>query len=218
VLKNKQSLPVSEQLEVVHAPDFDGLKAVDYIDENHDSKTPLVQLALKFLDGAEASSPPPQADPKSLDGIVAILKTHAAKAKARVEMMDAREARVETALNKLNSTKPEIKFLKRKEERKLHKERAVQEQTEKALEGAIVSIEHKDPKGLIMAKDALTNSMQALEETSGEFLKFIQITEPGFACPYCGAQCIEKCRTTEHKSMSACLSECIAKNPLPGSQ
>jgi len=217
VLQNKQSLPVSEQLEVVNAPNFDGLKVVDYVNEHHDSKTPLVQIALKFLDG-ESASPAPAVDPNSLDGILAVVKKHAAKAHARVEMTDAKEARLEKAFTKLNNTKPEMKFLKRKEERKIKKERAVEEETAKALDDAIVDIEHKDPKGLIKAKDALTASMQAMQDSQGVFLHLLQIEEPGFACPYCGAQCIEKCHSTEHKSMSACLTECIAKNPTPGSQ
>merc|ERR1719194_56043 len=75
--------------------------------------------------------------------------------------------------------------------------------------------EKMDVKGLIEAKQAMQEQMQALQESEGQFLHFLQTAAPGFSCPYCGAQCIEKCRTTEHKSMSGCLTECLAKNPQP---
>ena len=55
VLQNKQSLPVSAQLDVVKAADFSGLPVVAYIEEHTDEKTPLVELALKFLDGKDTA-------------------------------------------------------------------------------------------------------------------------------------------------------------------
>merc|ERR1719271_2314777 len=107
----------------------------------------------------------------------------------------------------------QVKFLKRKEERKLKKDKALQEQTEKALDGAIKDIKNKDAKGLEEAKKDLQASMEALQEQSGEFLHFLQVLAPGFSCPYCGAQCIEKCVQGEHKTYSTCLATCLAENP-----
>jgi hypothetical protein len=222
VLQNKQGLPVSEQMDVVKAADFVGLPVVKYIEDHSDSSTPLVNLALKFIDGADAkpvadASKPVEAaqkaaDPKSLDGIVQLLKKHQANAEKRVEAINEHEKKLEKVFDNMKKD-PQVKFLRKREERKMSKDKAVQESTAKALKGAIKDIENHDAKGLVEAKKALEASMQALQEQSGEFLHFLQVEAPGFSCPYCGAQCIDKCVGTEHKTMSGCLAECLAKNP-----
>jgi hypothetical protein len=216
VLQNKQSLPVSEQLDVVHAADFSGLPVVAYIEKNTDEKTPLVELALKFLDGkdaapvTEASAPPA---PKDMQTIIDMLATHKKKAEAHVEALEEHKKLVEKVLGGKKNQTMQVKYLKHREERKLDKELAIEKKTVVALGTAMEDIKKKDMKGLKEAKEALQQSVKALEESEGEFLHLLQIEAPGFSCPYCGAQCIEKCRSTEHKSMSGCLTECLAKNP-----
>merc|ERR1719440_2589635 len=83
VLQNKQGLPGSEQMEVVKAADFVGLPVVKYIEDHSDSSTPLVNLALKFIDGdaakpvaAKEATEVKEVKPESLDGIVKLLKKH----------------------------------------------------------------------------------------------------------------------------------------------
>jgi hypothetical protein len=214
VLQNKQDLAVSEQMDVVRSADFIGLPVVKFIEDKSDGKTPLVNLALKFMDGDKAQPVEAKpAEPKSLDDIVHLLEHHKENAEHRLEAIEKKEKGLEKIFAKLKKGDPEVKFLKRKEERKLKKDKALQEQTEKALTSAITDIKNKDPKGLEEAKKALQATMEALSAQSGEFLHFLQLAAPGFSCPYCGAQCIEKCVSTEHKTMSGCLSECLAKNP-----
>jgi hypothetical protein len=216
VLQNKQSLPVSAQLDIAHAADFSGLPVVSYIEKHTDEKTPLVELALKFLDGkdaapvTEASAP---AAPKDMQTIIDMLATHKKKAEAHVEALEEHRKLVEKVLGGKKNQTMQVKYLKHREERKLDKELAIEKKTVSALGTAMEDIKKKDMKGLKEAKEALQQSVKALEESEGEFLHFLQIEAPGFSCPYCGAQCIEKCRTTEHKSMSGCLTECLAKNP-----
>jgi hypothetical protein len=216
VLQNKQSLPVSEQLNVVHAADFSGLPVVAYIEKNNDEKTPLVELALKFLDGKDAApvnaaSAAPA--PKDMQTIIDMLATHKKKAEAHVKALEDHRATVEKVLGGKKNQTMQVKYLKHREERKLDKELAIEKKTVAALGTAMEDIKNKNMKGLKEAKEALQESVKALEESEGQFLHFLQIEAPGFSCPYCGAQCIEKCRATEHKSMSGCLTECLAKNP-----
>ena len=219
VLQNKQSLPVSAQLDVVKAADFSGLPVVAYIEEHTDEKTPLVELALKFLDGKDAapvnaSSSAALPAPKDMSSILDMLAESKKKAEAHVQELEAHKAKVEKFGEKMNQTK-ELKYIKHREERKLEKMLAMEKKTAAALGNAMEDIKKKDVKGLIEAKQAMQEQMQALQESEGQFLHFLQTAAPGFSCPYCGAQCIEKCRTTEHKSMSGCLTECLAKNPQP---
>merc|ERR1719263_1935505 len=87
----------------------------------------------------------------------------------------------------------QVKYLKHREERKLDKELAIEKKTVAALGTAMEDIKKKDMKGLKEAKEALQESVKALEESEGQFLHFLQIEAPGFSCPYCGAQCIENC-------------------------
>merc|ERR550514_553539 len=216
VLQNKQDLPVSEQLEVVQAADFTGLPVVRFIEDNHDDKTPLVNFALKFIDGDKAApveAPAKDAAPPNLDDIVKMLEGHMHSAEKRIEVIDKHEKKLEETFKKLKKDDPQVKFLKRREERKLAKDKAVQTSTMTALKDAIKDIKNKDAKGLVEAKKALQASMEALQEQNGEFLHFLQTTAPGFSCPYCGAQCIDKCVSTEHKTMSGCLAQCLAENP-----
>jgi hypothetical protein len=212
VLQNKQSLPVSAQLDIAHAADFSGLPVVSYIEKHTDEKTPLVELALKFLDGkdaapvTEASAP---AAPKDMQTIIDMLATHKKKAEAHVEALEEHRKLVEKVLGGKKNQTMQVKYLKHREERKLDKELAIEKKTVSALGTAMEDIKKKDMKGLKEANEALQES-----ESEGQFLHFLQIEAPGFSCPYCGAQRIEKCRATEHKSMSGCLSECLAKNPV----
>merc|ERR1719440_625149 len=96
VLQNKQGLPVSEQMDVVKAADFVGLPVVKYIEDHSDSSTPLVNLALKFIDG-DAAKPveAAEAKPQSLDGIVQLLKKHQANAEKRLEAINEHEKKLE---------------------------------------------------------------------------------------------------------------------------
>jgi len=219
VLQNKANLPISEQLDVLHAADFSGLPAVEYVDKNRDDKTPLVTFVLKFLDGDKVEpvvtpAPAKEAEPASLDDIVALLKVQQKNAETRLASLTDREKNLAKTFGTDNSK--EVKFIRHREERKLAKEKAVTVQGLDALKKAIVDIQNKDIKGVEEAKKALMATEEALEVSQGHFLALLQSDAPGFACPYCGAQCIEKCRSTEHKSMSGCLSECLAKNPMPG--
>merc|ERR1719440_2248105 len=215
VLQNKQSLPVSEQLDVVHAADFSGLPVVAYIDEHDDKKTPLVELALKFLDGKDAApvNATSAAAAPNMDAIINMLAAHKKKAEAHVEALEEHKKLVEKVLGGKKNQTMQVKYLKHREDRKLDKELAIEKKTVAALGTAMEDIKNKNMKGLKEAKEALQQSVKALEESEGQFLHFLQIEAPGFSCPYCGAQCIEKCRATEHKSMSGCLTECLAKNP-----
>jgi predicted RNA-binding Zn-ribbon protein involved in translation (DUF1610 family) len=219
VLQNKQTLPISEQLDVLRAADFSGLPAVECADKHNDDKTPLVQFVLQCLDGDKVEpvatpAPAKEAEPASLDDIVGLLKVQQKNAETRLASLEAREKNLATTFGTDNSK--EVKFIRHREERKLAKEKAVTVQGVDALKKAIVDIQNKDIKGVEEAKKALMATEEALEVSQGHFLAFLQSDAPGFACPYCGAQCIEKCRTTEHKSMSGCLTECLAKNPMPG--
>merc|ERR1719440_563082 len=88
VLQNKQDLPVSEQLEVVRAADFTGLPVVRFIEDHSDDKTPLVNLALKFIDGDKAApvaAPEKAATPPNLDDIVKMLEGHQHSAEQRLD-------------------------------------------------------------------------------------------------------------------------------------
>jgi len=247
VLQNRQSEDVADQLDVVQSADFQGLPVVDYVVEHSDGKTPLVTLALQFLDEedkapksnatanatvkAEVRKAAPTLPDAALTSIIAQLEKHEERAEHTVEMLTHRQQQLKKLFEDNNSkvkagtglNTPEGKFLEKKEVRKLEKRIAAETVTETALKTAIVDIKKKDVKGLEEAKDALQASMAAMvneqQSTSGDFLKLLQIEverQPtgSFSCPYCGAQCVEKCRNTEHKSYSACLTECIAINPV----
>lgn len=249
VLQNRMGESIAAQMDVVKSADFSGLPVVDYVVEHSDGQTPLVSLALKFLDEDEAAQakdakdkvvrkadPAPKDElPKdaSLAAIIAQLEKHEERAEHAVDMLKTREQKLKAAFAENDKKQkagtglntPAGKFLEKKEIRKLEKRLATEQTTETALKTAIEDIKKKDVKGLTEAKNALQASMAAMineqQSQQGDFLHFLQTDaerQPtgSFSCPYCGAQCVEKCRTNEHKSYSACLTECIALNPVEG--
>ena len=87
----------------------------------------------------------------------------------------------------------------------------MEKKTAAALGNAMEDIKKKDVKGLIEAKQAMQEQMQALQESEGQFLHFLQTAAPGFSCPYCGAQCIAKlARTPSQTGFSANYLTCIS--------
>lgn len=227
VLQNRQNLPIAEQLEVANSADFEGLPVVAYINAHHDKTIPLVKLAVQFMDMPEKKEDKAEAKENAdpLAAIEAKVEEQVATVQARVEILAARKERLDKILSnftsKHNATKKEgaeVKFLITREERKIQKQQVIEKKAESALKDAVKEIRAHNIEGVKKAQEALKESMVAAEAAEGTFLHFLQMDTPTFSCPYCGAQCLEKCHSLEHKSMGDCLNECTAKDPKPDQQ
>jgi len=102
-----------------------------------------------------------------------------------------------------------IQRVEKKEQRQFAKQHAVAENDIKSMKGAIQAIQNGDMKLLAKSQAALEASMKAMKAQTGGFLYLIQLghRSEGMDCPYCAAQCVDKCHTAG-KSYVTCLTDC----------
>jgi len=229
VLMQKQKEPMSKQMEVLTSSEFSKLKVVAAVLAAKDLKTPLFKQVATYLD---QHSPKPVAEPKMLD-IPDKLKVNkdgkpdvtpiVLALEGRLHKMEENEARMEhhheEEMKELDQVAAEkkksaaavrhIKKLKRSEERQFAKQSAMGKHDVQAIKSAIDAVKKGDMAALSKAQGALDASMKAAQARTGKFLVLIQMVHraEGRDCPYCAAQCVDKCHT-EGKSYTTCLTDC----------
>jgi len=234
VLMTKKKEPMDKQLEVLTDAEFSKLAVVKAVLAAKDSKTPLFQQVAGWLDQHKNASAPPSQAPaaseipdqlkKGKDGkpdvspIVNALtarlhnledneKHHASLHKEEMQDLDA-------AFKKENRTHRShgahrVELMKKKEARKYAKEAALGKHDIESLKEAIEAVQEGNMKKLQQAQTALATSMKAMEGQSGGFLYLIQLGHraSNMDCPYCAAQCFDKCHAAG-KSYVECLTDC----------
>merc|ERR1719316_58781 len=102
-----------------------------------------------------------------------------------------------------------VERMKKSENRKYMKQEGVTKNDIKSLKSAIEAIKTGDMKMLAKSQAALEASMKAMQAEAGGFLYLIQLghRSMGRDCPYCAAQCVDKCHTAG-KPYVQCLSDC----------
>jgi hypothetical protein len=228
VLMQRQNDPMSKQLEVAASPEFAKLPVVVAVLAAKDMKTPLFKQIALYLD-AHASVKPRQAEPvipaKLLMGrdgkpdvtpIVSALE-------ARLHKMEDNEKRMEEhhdqEMQELDRAAKEKKTdkravhqilrLKKGDNRAFAKQAALGKHDIETMKTAIDAVKNGDMAGLSKAQNALDASMKAAQARTGKFLVFVQLVHraEGLDCPYCAAQCVDKCHN-EGKPYTTCLTVC----------
>jgi len=224
VLMQRQKEPMSKQLEVAMSPEFAKLPAVVAILAAKDMKTPLFKQVATYLD---AHAPPKVVEPqipekltKGKDGkpdvtpIVLALESRLHKMEDSEERMEEHHQTEMTALNKLvvdkkNNTRAvhQIQKVLKHDNRDFLKQSAMAKHDIQSLKSAVESVKKGDMAGLAKAQGALNASMKAAQARSGKFLVLIQLTTEGMDCPFCVAQCVDKCHTAGNPYVT-CLTNC----------
>lgn len=100
----------------------------------------------------------------------------------------------------------------KKEDRTYQRWHALALRDEKSLKASLVAIKKGDIKAIQTARTALQDSLQAMQAQMGNFLHFLQVSTHTLRskdCPYCAAQCLEKCHAAG-KSYVTCMSvDCV---------
>jgi len=101
------------------------------------------------------------------------------------------------------------KRLQKKEDAKYKREHAMIQHDVGSLKSAIEAVKKGDMKALAKAQGALEQSMQSMKDNTQEFLHFLQMSTYTREqdCPYCKAQCLEKCHADGHSFME-CMGQC----------
>jgi len=224
VLLTRQHEAMAKQMEVLKSEEFRHLPVVVAVLAANNTATPLYQQVGAYLDahssGASAVVPKPSkvAGKPDVSGIVTALEARLTKLEAaesrrdvlhRDQMKKMEEAAIEQDKKKASTLAHRIRLLKRSEDRKFAKEAALGRKDVMSLKEAVTAIKTGDVKALQKAQSALQGLLKVMEAQSGGFLVLIQLTHraEGLDCPYCAAQCVEKCHTAG-KPYSACLADC----------
>jgi uncharacterized protein len=227
VLMQRQKEPMAKQMEVMTSAEFAKLPAVIAVLAAKDTKTPLFQQIATY---ADAHARPKEVEPqmpenlkKGKDGkpdvtpIVLALQSRLKKMQDSEDRMEEHNQREMTALNKMaldkkNNTAAvhQIKRMQKRDNRDFKKRAAVAKHDIAVLSQAIESVKKGDMAGLAKAQNALTASMKAAQARGGKFLYLIQLVHraENQDCPFCVAQCVDKCHNAEGKPYVACLTVC----------
>lgn len=226
ILMQRQTKPMSEQLEVVKDAQFAKLPCVVAILAAKDTKTPLFKQIASYLDAHAPKKPADVQLPEKLkagkDGkpdvtpIVLALEARVHKMEESQRQMedhhqDANTELDRAAVEKKNNTRlvHQITHMKKKDDRDFAKQAAMAKHDIAALKSAIESVKKGDMAGLQQAQNALTVSMKAAQARAGKYLYLIQLMQrtEGQDCPFCVAQCVSKCHDAG-KPYIGCMTDC----------
>mmetsp|Transcript_50104 Transcript_50104/g.88325 ORF Transcript_50104/g.88325 Transcript_50104/m.88325 type:complete len:386 (+) Transcript_50104:91-1248(+) len=230
VLMTRRSDPMEKQLEVLKSPDFANLPEVKAVLAAKDTKTPLFQQIADYVDKHENHTSTnvsmnliPNALKMKADGkpdvspIVNALNARIQRLedgeKHRAELhakeMQALEASAKKEDKKNANLAHRVRLMKKSEDRKFKKAQALAHSDLVSLQAAVAAIQKGDIKALERSQLALKRSMQAMQAQSGRFLVLIELGHrmESLDCPYCAAQCVDKCHS-EGQTYVTCLTRC----------
>lgn len=227
IMMQRQKEPLSKQMEVMNDPQFVHLACVKAVLAAKDTKTPLFQQLAAYLDAHAPKSvvqQPADAIPDKLkvakDGkpdvtpIVLALEARLRKMEqSRTRMEEhhkASDAEMDKAMTeKKNQTRLvlQIRSVKKRDDRDFKKHVAMAKHDIESLRAAIEAVKKGDMAGLQRAQQALDSSMKAAQSVQKKFLYLIQLSVETKDCPFCVAQCVDKCHTAG-KPYVACLTDC----------
>merc|ERR1719161_3242981 len=124
---------------------------------------------------------------------------------------EANAALEKALVEKKNNTRlvHQIKMMKKHDDRDFAKQAAMAKHDAQSLKSAIEAVKKGDIAGLQKAQNALDASMKVAQARSGKYLYLIQLMQSTESqdCPFCVAQCVDKCHT-EGKPYVTCMTDC----------
>jgi len=142
-----------------------------------------------------------------------------AEHKKILDKLEAEEKKLNTGLKGADQKKKQqvkraiktAKRLQKKEDVEYKREHGMITKDIGNLKVAIESVKKGDLKALSGAQSALEKSMNSMKSNTQDFLHFLQLNAYERVqekdCPYCKAQCLEKCHANGHSFMQ-CMGEC----------
>lgn len=233
VLMTRQNQPMAKQLEVLKSLEFKDLPVVTAVLAANNTKTPLFKQVAAYLDRHAIVTAPAGQDggelemPSSLkagkDGkpdvtpIVQALETRVRhleasashRAKLHAEEMSQLEASARKQEAASKGVARRIRTMAKRIDRKFAKEAALEKADISSLKTAVAAVRKGDVAALKRAMAALQGMVKAMRSQTGGFLVLIETAHrlEGRDCPYCAAQCVDKCHAAG-KSYVTCLSDC----------
>jgi hypothetical protein len=216
VLMTRRSEPFEQQLSALKDGEFNHLAVSKELLAKHDSSTPLFQQVAAWMD--KHGSKAPAAPVSKADR----LKKTLAYFQSRVDTLQEAQARMKTAhelsvkkfaelikKSHSNSSADMLTLYRKKSEREYKKHSVSQQKQLNMMKDVVSALKRGDLHALQKAEDALKASMRAMQSQTGNFLHLLQLGHrlQQRDCPYCAAQCIDKCHTAGNP-YTMCLTQC----------
>jgi len=216
VLMTHQKDSREDQMAILKNPEFQGLDVSKALMKSNDTKTPLYILAAQYLDAN-----------KNASGVIAKVADHASRIQATADSLDKRVASLEkerdakelrhkskmdemTKLASKGGKEAKIgKAAMKREERNFKKWAASQNHDIQSMKEASAAVRSGDTKALNHAMKSLQASLDALKNKNSGIVVFLQQANSALEqdCPYCAAQCVEKCHNGGNP-YTTCLTQC----------
>jgi len=215
VLMTKQKDPMDRQLEILKDGDFAGLEVAKALLAKHDSKTALYVQAASYLDAHKNRTLAPMVEPEDpRKKMQAVLEKHLGSLEHEYQVREKFHqkkvaefaARLKAASVKEQHT---VHIMQKREERNFKKWSLTRKHDINALKDAVEGVKKGDMKAVQRARTALESSLKAMQAQTGGFLYLIQLghTLTNRDCPYCAAQCVDKCHQAG-KPYVKCMTDC----------
>lgn len=222
VLMTRQKEPLEQQLVVLRNGDFADLDVSKALLAKHDNSTALYVQVAGYLDTHKGSNATKliiddakshnmaadkaEALAKSFEQRVSSLqKAHDAAEKRHTERMEF----LKKGAEKVPKSAKAMKAMMKREERSFKKWSVMQEHDITTMKDAVIAIRKHDVKALSKAKEALEASVRGLQSKNNGFLVLLSMGHQFMErdCPYCAAQCVDKCHQ-EGTPYVTCLTQC----------
>lgn len=224
VLMRARSKSMDEQLKIVTRGDFAGLDVSHALVVHHDQKIPLLEQAAGWLDshGQQELVRRVKGLAENKTELLAHIQGASARLQKRVEALEQqekegkerhakmmKELEAEESKAKTKQERHQLELIKKREERRFEKWAAACEHDIEGLRTAVSAVESGNLEALEKAQQALKKSLQAMRKQTGGFLHLLQLGHTVLRrdCPYCAAQCVDKCHQAG-KSYVTCLADC----------
>jgi len=222
VLMTRQKESMEKQLDVLRSNDFVDLPVSQFLLSKHENTTALYMQVAGYLDAHKGANTTNLLvnDAKSHNAAAAKAESLAASFEQRVQSLqkshDAAERRhkermefLRKGAEKAPKSAKAMKAMMKREERSFKKWSVMQEHDIETMKDAVKAIRKHDVKALEKAKEALEASVRGLQNKNAGFLVLLSMGHRLMErdCPYCAAQCVDKCHQ-EGKPYVACLTQC----------
>jgi len=219
-LMSRQSAPMDAQLNVLNSSSFANLEVSRALLAKHDMHTALYTQAAQYLDKhggqkiVNLASKDNAAREQRINSMVSTLEKRL-KSLERTQQVGERAQKKKIAAldaEMKQTSKGEahrMQLIKKRSERNFKKADAMRRNDIESMKVAMAAMKNGDMTALARAQAALASSVKAMQSQSGQFLHFIQLGHRLMRrdCPYCVAQCLEKCHTGG-SPYAQCLGDC----------
>lgn len=214
VLMTRRNDPPEKQMEVLKSPEFKDLLVSKALLEKHDINTPLFQQVAAYMDEHGSAVASAGSKTQRLAKTVAYFEKRAAtldEEEVRMQRMHDRSSAQLASLIKSSSKeqKEHFEMMKLQADRDYRKRLLAHQRQTKIISDVVTALKQGDVVALNKAEAALRLHMEALKRRRGNFLHLLQLGHrlQRRDCPYCAAQCIDKCHSAG-SPYGECLAQC----------